>query len=85
MLVSSEPIEARDVIRIILETMRIGVAEGIIRNSIAKSFNVDAKIVENAWFLRADYGEIARIAIYGIIILVLGEAALEYYFSRKKE
>lgn len=61
LLVSSEPIEARYVIRTILETMRIGVAEGIIRNSIAKSFNVDAKIVEDAWFLRADYGEIARI------------------------
>lgn len=34
---------------------------------------------------KAYNGEIARIAIYGIIILVLGEAALEYYFSKKKE
>ncbi len=62
LLVSSEPIEARYIVRTILETMRIGVAEGIIRNSIAKTFNVDAEIVENAWFLRADYGEITRIA-----------------------
>jgi DNA ligase-1 len=62
LLVSSEPIEARYIVRTILETMRIGVAEGIIRDSIAKSFNVDAETVENAWFLKADYGEIAIIA-----------------------
>jgi len=62
LLVSSEPIEARYVVRTILETMRIGVAEGIIRDSIAKTFNIDAETVENAWFLRADYGEIAKIA-----------------------
>ena len=30
-------------------------------------------------------GDIARIAIGGIVILVLGEVALEYYFNRKKE
>ncbi len=62
LLVSSEPIEARYIVRTIIETMRIGVAEGIIRDSIAKTFNIDAKTVENAWFLRGDYGEIARIA-----------------------
>jgi len=61
LLVSSEPIEARYIVRTILETMRIGVAEGIIRDSIAKVFNVNAEAVENAWFLRADYGEIAKI------------------------
>lgn len=62
LLVSSEPVEARYIVRTILETMRIGVAEGIIRDSIAKTFSIDAEMVENAWFLRADYGEIARIA-----------------------
>lgn len=62
LLVSSEPVEARYIVRTILETMRIGVAEGIIRDSISKAFNVDAEMVENAWFLSADYGEIARIA-----------------------
>jgi len=61
LLVSSEPVEARYIVRTILETMRIGVAEGIIRDSIAKTFNVNAEAVENAWFLKADYGEIAKI------------------------
>ena len=65
LLVSSEPVEARYIVRTILETMRIGVAEGIIRDSIAKVFNVNAKTVGNAWFLRADYGEIARITKEG--------------------
>lgn len=62
LLVSAEPKEARYIVRTILETMRIGVAEGIIRDAIAKTFDVDPEIVENAWFLKADYGEIAKIA-----------------------
>ena len=62
LLSSAKPNEAKYVIRTALETLRIGVAEGIIRDSIAQSFGIDKKIVENAWFLNPDYGEIARIA-----------------------
>jgi len=62
LLSSSKPKEAKYIIRTALETLRIGVAEGIIRDSIAKAFDVDKKIVENAWFLNPDYGEIAEIA-----------------------
>jgi len=62
LLVSSKPKEAKYIVRTALEIMRIGVAEGIIRDSISKAFNVDSKIVENAWFLNADYGQIAKIA-----------------------
>lgn len=62
LLVSAEPKEARYIVRTILETLRIGVAEGIIRNAIAKTFDIDAETVENAWFLNSDYGEIAKIA-----------------------
>jgi len=62
LLVSSEPKEARYIVRTILETLRIGVAEGIIRDAIAETFNIDPKVVENAWFLNPDYGEIAKIA-----------------------
>ncbi len=62
LLTSAEPKEAKYIVRSILEILRIGVAEGIIRDSIAKAFNVNSKIVENAWFLRANYGEIAKIA-----------------------
>ncbi|MEM0481153.1 MAG: ATP-dependent DNA ligase [Candidatus Aenigmatarchaeota archaeon] len=59
----SEPIEARYLIRTVLEELRIGVAEGIIRDAIAKAFaknNVEA--VEYAWNILSDFGEVARIA-----------------------
>lgn len=62
LLVSSKPKEARYIVRTILETLRIGVAEGIVRDGIAKTFDVDKKLVENAWFLNPDYGNIAKIA-----------------------
>lgn len=62
LLSSAKPKEARYIVRSVLETLRIGVAEGIIRDSIAKAFNVNNKVVENAWFLNANYGEIAQIA-----------------------
>ncbi len=62
LLTSAKPKEARYIVRTVLGTLRIGVAEGIIRDAIAKAFDVDAKVVENAWNLNADYGEIARIA-----------------------
>ena len=61
LLVSAEPNEARYIVRLILETLRIGVAEGIVRDAISKSFNIDSKVIENAWFLNPDYGEIAQI------------------------
>ncbi|MEM5793054.1 MAG: ATP-dependent DNA ligase [Candidatus Aenigmatarchaeota archaeon] len=62
LLVSASPKEAKYIVRTILGTLRIGVAEGIVRDAISKSFGVDKKIVENAWFLLPDYGEIARIS-----------------------
>jgi DNA ligase-1 len=62
LLTSAKPKEAIYIVRTILGTLRIGVAEGIIRDAVAKAFDVDAKVVENAWNLNADYGEIARIA-----------------------
>jgi len=62
LLVSAQPKEARYVMRTILETLRIGVAEGIVRDAIAKAFDVDASLVEHAWNLLPDFGEIARVA-----------------------
>jgi DNA ligase-1 len=59
---SSKPKETKYIVRTILETLRVGVAEGIVRDAIAKSFDVDPKAVEGAWFIKPDYGEIATIA-----------------------
>jgi len=62
LLVSAQPKEARYIVRTILGELRVGVAEGIIRDSIAKAFNVNPDIVENAWNLLPDYGTIVKIA-----------------------
>jgi len=48
LLGNAHPIEGRYLARIMLEELRIGVGEGSVREAIAKAFNVDAGLVENA-------------------------------------
>jgi len=62
LLAQAKSKESKYVVRTALGELRIGVAEGIIRNAIAEAFGVSSAIVENAWFLNPDYGEIAKIA-----------------------
>lgn len=46
----------------ILEELRVGVGEGIMRDAIAKAFKVDPKIVERAHMLTNDLGLVAKVA-----------------------
>ncbi|MEM5790554.1 MAG: ATP-dependent DNA ligase, partial [Candidatus Aenigmatarchaeota archaeon] len=71
LLASSQPKEARYVVRTVLEELRVGVAEGIIRDAIVEAFLSEgeeekkeelAKLVEYAWNILSDYGEVAKIA-----------------------
>ncbi|MDI6826036.1 MAG: ATP-dependent DNA ligase [Candidatus Aenigmarchaeota archaeon] len=73
LLVSAKPKEARYVVRTILQELRVGVAEGIIRDAIVEAFlykegmskeekNEMAAAVEYAWNILSDFGEIAKIA-----------------------
>lgn len=62
LIAHAKPKEAKYIVRTVLEELRVGVAEGLVRDAIAKAFNVEPKVVEDAWFLRPDYGEIAEIA-----------------------
>ena len=70
---SSKPKEAKYIVRTTLGDLRIGVAEGVIRDSIARAFlsgdrdgmKEAVSAVEWAWFLRPDYGEIAGLAKEG--------------------
>ncbi len=73
LLVSATPKEAKYIVRTILGELRMGVAEGIIRDAIVKAFllseNVTKegkkdiiKILEHAWCIFSDFGEIAKIA-----------------------
>ncbi len=58
----AQPLEARYLVRTILEEMRIGVASGTIRNAIASAFDIPVSSVEHAHELLNDWGEIALIA-----------------------
>jgi len=71
LLSAATPVEAKYITRATIGDLRIGVAEGTIRDAIARAFlktdtDEDRKAafsaVEWAWFLRPDYGEIAEIA-----------------------
>ncbi|OYT42151.1 MAG: DNA ligase [Candidatus Aenigmarchaeota archaeon ex4484_224] len=72
LLNSAEPKEARYIVRTILGELRIGVAEGIIRDAIAKAFlfvkaNKEEAIeaVDYAWNILGDFGEVALLAKEG--------------------
>ena len=62
LLSSAKPLEAKFIARTVLEEMRVGVAEGIVRDAIAQVYNVDSKEVERAYNLILDFAEVARMA-----------------------
>jgi len=68
---SAKPKEAKYLVRTSIGDLRIGVAEGIMRDAIARAFldtetmekkKLSQSAVEWAWFLNSDYGKIAQIA-----------------------
>ncbi|MEA1907913.1 MAG: ATP-dependent DNA ligase, partial [Euryarchaeota archaeon] len=58
------PIESRYIARIVLEELRIGVGEGLVRNAIAQAFVEDAGAVERSYMLINDLGEVAVTAFH---------------------
>lgn len=62
LITSASPLEARYIIRTLLQQMRVGIAEGVIRDAIAKAFSVNAESVERAWNMKSDFSEIAVVA-----------------------
>ena len=72
LLASAKPREARYIVKTILGELRVGVAEGIIRDAIVEAFllrkDMSKKergklrdLVDYAWNITSDYGEVARI------------------------
>ncbi len=59
---SASPIEARYLTRLILNEMRLGVGEGIIRDAIARAYGVPPEIVERAYMITNDLGRVAVVA-----------------------
>ena len=62
LLVNANAVEAKYIVKTVLENLRVGVSYGIVRDSIAKAFNEDVELVEKADDYIADYGEIALLA-----------------------
>lgn len=60
LLTSAKPLEARYVVRTVLEELRVGVAEGTVRDAIAKAYNANVKDVEKAFNVLVDYVEVAK-------------------------
>lgn len=62
LLAAAKPIEIIYIARLAIEELRIGVGEGIVRNAIARAFNVSADMVERGHMLTNDFGLVASTA-----------------------
>jgi DNA ligase-1 len=62
LLTSSKPLEAKFIVRTVLGDLRIGVAEGRLRDAIASAFNISPEKVEHAYMLTTDYSLVAKAA-----------------------
>ena len=62
LLSNASPLEGRYLARLMLEEMRIGVGEGVVKDAIAKAFDVPQEIVEHAHQALNDLGEVALLA-----------------------
>lgn len=63
LLSSASAIEAKYITRTILEELRIGVGEGIVRDAISIAFDVDKALTERAHMLTNDLGLVAEVAL----------------------
>ncbi len=62
LLSSASALEAKYICRTILEELRIGVGEGIIRDAISQAFGVEKSVAERAHMLTNDLGLVAKVA-----------------------
>ena len=62
LLSSASAVESKYICRTIVEQLRIGVGEGIIRDGIAGAFGIDKDVVERAAMLTNDLGLVAKVA-----------------------
>ncbi len=65
LIASSSPEEAKYITRTVLGVLRMGVGAGIMRDAVAQAFEVDSDLVERAYYLSSDFGEVGKIACEG--------------------
>ncbi|MFX1603511.1 MAG: ATP-dependent DNA ligase [Promethearchaeota archaeon] len=66
----ASPREARYIVALVLNDMRVGLSEGLLAEGIARASKIDADLVRRAWSLSGDLGQVAQLAA------VEGEVAL---------
>ncbi|HJJ48225.1 MAG TPA: ATP-dependent DNA ligase [Methanocorpusculum sp.] len=59
---NASPLEGRYIARLMLEEMRIGVGEGVVKDAIASAFNIPAGVIDHAHQALNDLGEVAVLA-----------------------
>ncbi len=62
LLSNATPLEGRYLARLMLEEMRIGVGEGVVKDAVAKAFGVPSDVIEHAHQALNDLGEVAFLA-----------------------
>lgn len=62
LLSNASPLEGRYLARLMLEEMRIGVGEGVVREAVAQAFDIPVEIIEHAHQALNDLGEVAYLA-----------------------
>jgi len=65
LLSDATPLEAKFVVRTVLGDLRVGIAEGRMRDAIAATFGLPPELVEHAYMLTTDYAVVARAAAQG--------------------
>jgi len=65
LLNNASPGEAKYITRTVLDELRVGVAEGLVRDAIARAFDVAPGTVERAYMITNDFGEVAKTAKTG--------------------
>ena len=62
LLSNASPLEGRYLSRLMLEEMRIGVGEGVVRKAVASGFEIPVEVIEHAHQALNDLGEVALLA-----------------------
>ncbi len=62
LLASASPREGKYIARTVLGELRVGVAEGLLRDAIAQAFSVSVSAVERAYMIANDFGVVAKAA-----------------------
>jgi len=67
LLVNMDPLEAKYLVKIITDELRIGVMEGTVEEALSKAFSIPFSLIHQAYLTRGDLGEVALLAKEGKI------------------